>query len=162
MESLKEHAAVIIGTLTFLNVAGYSWIAKTIFSKLDKHDAKLDAMAEAHHRCQKELPERFVQSKDMDMVFRKLDAINDKLNVLPLVYRTKEEAAKDWRFLESRLAEIQESIKTISDNQQTSATQLWDKLNRVVDEFRANRTMIMDKQAQIDLRLDNHSAGNNK
>jgi len=69
VETLKEHASVIIGTLSFLNVVGFGAVWKLIVSKLDTNDKKLDKALEAHHECQKQLSDRYLSKPDFERLW---------------------------------------------------------------------------------------------
>lgn len=150
MDSLREHAVPLISVLVFANVAGFRWIWSNITKTMDAHGAKLEKYFELHSECQKLLPEKYAKNSDLVNICNKLDKLNDFMASLPLIYRTKEEANKDWRDLEGRLAELKSLLQTTAELQNDNYNKLWDKLNRVVDEFRNSRNMIMDRQGKIE------------
>jgi hypothetical protein len=90
MQTLKEHAEVIIGVLAFFNVIGFGAIWKLIVNKLDTNDRKLDKALEAHHECQKQLSDRYLGKPDFErlwsqfLVTRQADhtMINNRLHSL--------------------------------------------------------------------------------
>lgn len=150
MDTLREHAVPIISVLVFANVAGFRWIWMNITKTMESHSLKLDKYFDLHNDCQKSLPEKYAKTGDLANICNKLDKLNDFLASLPLIYRTKEEANKDWRDLEGRISELKALLQTTADLQSDNYNKLWDKLNRVVDEFRNSRNMIMDRQGKIE------------
>lgn|SRR5574343_335677 len=153
MESLKEHAAALITGLLTLNAVGYGYIWRSLQNTLKEHSQDLRKYQENHFRCQAELPDKFATVKSFEQIMAKLEQFSDKINNLHVVYRTKEEANRDWRELEGRIAELKGLIETIGKTQDVNDNKLWDKLNRVVDEFRNSRNMLMERQGEIEKRV---------
>lgn len=66
MQSLQEHAAPIITGLLCVAITLLSIVWKSLNSKLDRHDLKIDDILEKHHQCQKDLVNRFVSKEDFN------------------------------------------------------------------------------------------------
>lgn len=150
MESLKDHALPIISGLLALNAFGYGALWRSLNRSVQDNAQEIKNINRMHYECQKILPEKFASLSLIKELSRKLDDIAEKLAVFPMTYRTKEEANKDWRILEQRMAEISSKIESSSQISQDGINKLWDKLNRIVDEFRNSRNMVMARQAKIE------------
>jgi hypothetical protein len=83
------------------------------------------------------------------------DLVNhrESIRLFPLTYRTREEAARDWKELQKILSDIQADIRNLTANQQEGIRQLWDKLGRTVESFLFLAKVIIDRQQAIESKL---------
>lgn len=109
MQDLAEHMGLlltIIGTLV-------SVVGMLVWKKLNAIEWQVSKSIEQHHVCREALPKEYARAETVDKIFDKLDIILQKLNEIPLVYRTKNEAHSDWQTMNTLIREIQESLRKI-------------------------------------------------
>src|SRR5574343_261094 len=146
-----DHSKLIIPILLFIVVLNLGIIGfffrKYFINRIDKIFDKLDTIQTNHDNCQKDLPVVYAHKADVEKIFEKIDLVVDKMSNLYLVFRTKDEAAKEWRLLEQRLTGMESARGSMDKSNAERHREIWDKLNRMVD-------FIKDERDKIEQRLN--------
>jgi hypothetical protein len=149
IQSLCDHGYIVIPGLltgiTAMSTLSFWWIKRYIRDRDEAYQRitdKLDKALSNHDDCQKTLPEKYSTRADVALICGKIDKITEMIGQFHLVYRTKDEAQREWRLLETRLTSMESSIKSLADSNSERHREIWDKLNRVVDFFRTEAEKI--------------------
>jgi hypothetical protein len=84
---------------------------------------------------------------------QEITQLREDRNLLPLMYRTKEEANHDWQELTKTLTLIQRDLQNLQKSHEVSVSQLWNKLNRMVDSFLFLAKLIIDRQQGLEAKI---------
>lgn len=158
IKTLCDHAQLAIPALLAVaaGMGGVSlwWLKRYIRGRDDdirKIMDKLELSLSNHDDCQKSLPEKYATRSDVTMICSKIDKLTEVVSQFHYVFRTKDEANREWRLLEQRLSTIEGNIKSLGEGNAERHREIWDKLNRVVDFFKDERTKI-EKQLEAAVR----------
>lgn len=146
IQTLCDHGAAVIPILlaAIAAVGGLNlwWIRRYIGKedqwkeKNEKRQdailAKLELALAAHDMCQKVLPEKYATRPDVALIGLKIDKITDLISNFHSVYRTKEEASREWHMLEARLSAIEGSVRDLAEGNAERYKGIIEQLNRVV------------------------------
>lgn len=143
IQTLCDHSKIVIPAL-LAAIGGMGAVAIWIVKRWIKQDddnnkelhTKLDLALANHDECQKTLPEKYANKNDVQLICGKIDKLAEIVSQFHYVFRTKDEAQREWRLLENRLTQIEGNIKALSESQAERHREIWDKLNRVVDFFK--------------------------
>ena len=162
-KGICDHAELVIpvlvvvagGTCTVLFFM-FRQSVKFFSEKLDGIEEKLSENREHYYECQKNMPVVYVRKDDLgplmetikaeiSKLFEKLDGFVERFSGLWQAFRTKEEAGREWRSLETRLTKIESDITNLEKNNAERHREIWDKLNRVVDFMKDEREKLERK-----------------
>jgi hypothetical protein len=94
--------------------------------------------------------------QDIQNLRNELVSAGSSLATMPLIYRTKEEATKDWKELLQTLAGIKADLMNLQKNQDAGIRQLWDKLNRSFESYMFMAKTVIDRQQSLESKIYCH------
>jgi hypothetical protein len=91
--------------------------------------------------------------QDIQSLRNELSSAGSALATMPLIYRTKDEAMKDWKELLQTLAGIKSDLLNLSKSQNEGVRQLWDKLNRSFESYMFLAKTVIDRQQALEAKI---------